>query len=52
MKVSEVMDLVYLVDKFEKYLKEDLDIGDDSHAVYITQEFKEIIQSKIKRKDN
>lgn len=48
MKVTEVMELVGLVNKFEKYLKEDLDIGDDNHDMYIVESFKEVIQSKIK----
>jgi hypothetical protein len=47
MKVNEIMDMIYLVNKFEDYLRNDLDEGDDHYDIAITNQFKEVIQSKI-----
>ena len=47
--IKDMMDLVGLAYQFEQYLKQDLDYGDDHPEVILTEEFRELLQTKIKR---
>lgn len=42
-----MMELVGLTYRFKQYLEQDLDYGDDHHEVILTEEFRELLQTKI-----
>lgn len=46
--IYDVMDLIALVYRFEQYLKKEY--GDDHPEVILTQKFRELLQTKVKKR--
>lgn len=49
-EIIEVMDMMYYIHKYRKYLLETLDYGEDHHEVITVDKFLEDVQSHIKKR--